>query len=74
MQDRYPVETQIIADHGVADDILDHVLSAASAAIENEKAIGGPVWWPTTSWLSRPRWWKALLQSAPGISLRRSKH
>jgi hypothetical protein len=75
MQDRYPVETQIIADHGVADDILDHVLSAASAAIENElKAIGEPVWWPTTSCLSRPRWWKALLQRAPGIFLRRSRH
>ena len=62
MQDRYPVETQTIADHGAADDILDHVLNAASAAIENElKAIGEPVWWPTTS-------------CAPGIFLRRSRH
>jgi len=34
----------------------------ASAAIENElKAIGEPVWWPTTS-------------CAPGIFLRRSRH
>jgi hypothetical protein len=55
MKRKFPVETQTIADANMADEILDHVLKAASEAVSNElRALGEPLEQPAPPAPSAP--------------------